>query len=232
MDADGVPRFANVAAAVGVDSIADGRGMAFADFDNDGDLDIVMNTNPGDCGKPRVPPVLYRNDLGQNRHWLAIELVGTRCNREALGAEVHLEMKAGPNGKPYIAMRHVCIGSGYASQNSHRLQFGLGDGSSPRATLTVHWPTGGRQTFKDVPIDGWVRITEEGKLESFDPRKSTHSRTRSYCRATFAIGGKPMIETSVAPQRPHSRAKTCPSRTHPRATGGHSRHPDHDGVKS
>ena len=170
LDADGVPRFANVAAAVGADSIADGRGMAFADFDNDGDLDIVMNTNPGDCGKHSVPPVLYRNDLGQTRHWLTVELVGTRSNREAVGAEVKIEAREVPGGRPYRAMRHISVGSGYASQNDHRLLFGLGDTAITSLTLTVRWPSGGEQRFENVASDRWVRVTEGGVPEAVDSR--------------------------------------------------------------
>jgi hypothetical protein len=169
---DGVPRFANVAMAVGVDHLSDGRGMAFGDFDNDGDIDIVMNTNPGDCGKASAPPVLYRNDLGQGRNWLAVELVGTRCNREGIGAEVHIACAcgSGSGGGPFRAMRHATAGSGYASQNGHRLQFGLGDDHPVVDVLTVRWPGGGEQTFENIRANQWVRVTEGGGLQVFDPR--------------------------------------------------------------
>ncbi len=189
LDAEGVPRFANVAAAVGADSIADGRGMAFADFDNDGDLDIVMNTNPGDCGKPSSPPVLYRNDLGQRRHWLSIELVGTRSNRAALGAEVRIETTP-EHGKPRRAMRHVSAGGGYASQNDHRLYFGLGDQSSP-VTVTIHWPSGGEQTFESVMPDRWLRITEGGPIESYDPAGPNSGRHILTSTVDSGLGGRP-----------------------------------------
>lgn len=185
---DGVPRFANVATAVGADSIADGRGMAFADFDNDGDLDIVLNTNPGDCGRPSVPPVLYRNDLGQRRHWLSVELVGTRSNRGAVGAEVSVASPARAGGHPFRAMRHVGLGAGYASQNDHRLHFGLGDHGDAPLTLTVRWPAGGVQTFEGVPPDHWVRITEGGTFEVFDPRRPAGDRGALTSAARTGVG--------------------------------------------
>ena len=187
---DGIPRFANVAMAVGADDIKDGRGVAYGDFDNDGDLDIVMTTNPGDCGHLSSPPVLLRNDLGQRRNWLAVELVGTQCNREAIGAEVAIRCAGDSSVKPFRAMRHVAAGSGYASQNSHRLQFGLGDDHPVVTTLTVRWPGGGKeQTFENIPANRWVRIREEGGLEFFDPRSPSNPRANLTSRQSS--GGKP-----------------------------------------
>jgi hypothetical protein len=186
---DGIPRFANVAMAVGADDIKDGRGMAYGDFDNDGDLDIVMNTNPGDCGHVSAPPVLLRNELGQSRNWLAVELAGTRCNREAIGAEVHIRCAGSPEAQPLRAMRHVTVGSGYASQNGHRLQFGLGDDHPMVTSLMVRWPGGGQeQTFENIPANRWVRIREGGGLEFVDPRGS------SFHQAKLSTATPPRVE--------------------------------------
>jgi enediyne biosynthesis protein E4 len=179
LDRDGVPRFANVAMAVGADQLGDGRGAAYGDIDNDGDVDIVMNSNPGDCGLETSPPLVLRNDLGQRRNWLAVELVGTRTNREAIGAEVTIECAGSGSAKPLRGMRHVHVGSGYASQNDHRLQFGLGEEHKVVTSLKVRWP--GRkaeQTFKDIPANRWVRIREGGNLEFFDPRAGANAPQR------------------------------------------------------
>jgi enediyne biosynthesis protein E4 len=170
-DSNGVPRFANVAMAVGADDIRDGRGAAFGDIDNDGDLDIVMNTNPGDHGIEKVPPMLLRNDIGNNRNWLAVELIGSRSNRDAIGAEVSIHCEGLGSAKPFHAMRHVTVGSGYASQNDHRIQFGLGEAHRRVTSLSVRWPgSTSWETFENIPANRWARIREGVGLELFDPR--------------------------------------------------------------
>jgi hypothetical protein len=74
-------------------------------------------------------------------------------------------------------MRHVTVGSGYASQNSHRLQFGLGENHDSVSTLTVRWPgSTSEQTYANVPANHWVRIYEGGGLEFFDPKAPSDSR--------------------------------------------------------
>lgn len=148
--------------AMGADDIKDARGMAVADFDNDGDLDIVVNTNPGDVGKPSVPPVLLRNDLGQNRNWLCVELKGTISNHDAVGAEVIIAGRRS-DGSKITLMRHVTAGGGYASQNSDRLYFGLGDVSIE--SLTVRWPSGRKHNFAELAAKQLLRISEDGAIE-------------------------------------------------------------------
>lgn len=148
--------------AVGADDIKDARGMAVADFDNDGDLDIVVNTNPGDIGKPSVPPVVLRNDLGQGKNWLAVKLRGTVSNHDAVGAQVTIAAR-NQAGAPVTIMRHVTAGGGYASQNSDRLYFGLGDATIE--TVTVRWPSGEEHRFTDASAGQLLRISEDGAIE-------------------------------------------------------------------
>ena len=143
-DASGAPRFNDVAMAVGADDIRDARGMATADFDNDGDLDIVVNNNPGDSGRAELArATLLRNNVGATRNWLAVELVGTRGNRDAVGATVTVEAGAGKQ------VRLVGAGSGFASQHSARLYFGLGAREGVSA-VTVRWPSGRVERFEKV----------------------------------------------------------------------------------
>jgi hypothetical protein len=162
--ADGLPRFTEVAMALGADEDEDARGMATADLDQDGDLDIVLNHNPGDSGNPeRGRAVVLRNDLGNRRNWLAVDLVGTQSNRDAVGAVVQLQ--AGD----LKLMRQVEAGSGYASQNSFRLHFGLGE-ESRVDDLTVRWPSGTVEIFPDLPVNRRLRIVEgEGRVETAAP---------------------------------------------------------------
>jgi hypothetical protein len=156
------PKFADVAMATGADDIKDARGMAVADLDNDGDMDIIVNTNPSDIGKSSIPPVVLRNDLGQNRNWLAVELIGTTSNHDAIGAEVVIVGRNGA-GKEVTLMRQVSAGGGYASQNSQRLYFGLGDVSVE--SLAVRWPSGTRHDFTKLTANQLLRISEDGAIE-------------------------------------------------------------------
>src|SRR5258707_10057807 len=120
--------------------------MAIADFDNDGALDIVINDNPGDSGDAyRARPALLHNNIGTRRNWLAVELEGTKSNRDAVGAMVTIET----GGEKQL--RLLSAGSGFASQNSARLYFGLNDKTQIDA-LTVRWPNGRVERFEKVGV--------------------------------------------------------------------------------
>ena len=153
VDEEGIPHFSDVAMALGADSIADSRGLALLDYDNDGDLDFIINNNPGDHGAESVPPTLLRNEVGQEQSWIAVELVGKSSNRDAVGAEV--TARTGD----IQALRLMQAGSGYASQHSSRLYFGLGDATTVES-LSVRWPGGEEQSFEGLPTRRLVRITE------------------------------------------------------------------------
>jgi len=117
------------------------RGAAYADFDRDGDLDILVSQNHG-------PAVLLRNDGGNRNHWLNVRLSGTKANRDGIGAVVRV-------GKQWNMMRS---GSSYCSASELALTFGLGKATS--ANLEVEWPSGARQQFANVPADQFVTIDE------------------------------------------------------------------------
>ena len=131
------------------------RGAAFGDFDNDGDMDIlIMNVNE--------PPSLLRNDVSGSGHWLKVKLVGTKSNRSAIGATVI----AAYGGRSQA--QAVTAQSSYLSVNDRRLHFGLGAARS--ADLEIRWPNGMRESVKAVAADRLVTIQEGAgvvKAESF-----------------------------------------------------------------
>ena len=125
------------------------RGAAYADYDHDGDLDLLISTNNG-------PAHLFRNDGGNRNHWLSIRLTGTRSNHDGIGAVVRV---TSAGGKQWNMVRS---GSSYCSQSDLALTFGLGEDTS--ANLEVDWPSGGRQQFQNVAADRRIRIDEGSGL--------------------------------------------------------------------
>ena len=121
------------------------RGCAFGDFDNDGDVDIlVVNLNE--------PPSLLRNDVSGSNHWLKVKLVGTKSNRSAIGARVLVRY-----GKR-VQAQAVVSQSSYYSASDPRLHFGLG--AETRADIEIHWPSGHLETLKAVHSNQLVTIVE------------------------------------------------------------------------
>src|SRR5437588_5176611 len=97
---------------------------------------------------------LLRNEIGGKRNWLAVELVGTKSNRDAVGTRVSIRV----NGKPQ--MREVVLGDGYGSQNSLRQYFGLNDAGAVDE-IVVQWPRSGVvQKFQNVAANRILQITE------------------------------------------------------------------------
>ena len=127
------------------------RGAAYADFDNNGNLDLVVTTNNG-------PAHLFRNDNGNRNDVLRLKLVGTKSNRDAIGAKVTLSAAGGVR---QLAM--VKSGSSYLSQSELPLTFGLGKpGSIKEVTLEIAWPSGRKETVSHVTPDQLL-VIEEGK---------------------------------------------------------------------
>jgi hypothetical protein len=157
---EGNGRFADVTkfAGIGFQTPYVGRGVAFADFDNDGFMDAVVGNN-GD------PPLLLHNSGGNGNYFLNFKLVGTKSNRDAMGARVRVV------GAGFSQIREIAGGGSYLSQSDLRAHFGLG--KSTRADIVeITWPNGQPQVFRDVEADKFYLI-EEGrqqlKLQRFSP---------------------------------------------------------------
>jgi hypothetical protein len=126
-----------------------GRGAAYGDFDNDGDLDLLLVPNNG-------PARLLRNDGGNRNHYLRLRTVGVRSNRDGIGAKVTV---TAPDGAK--SWRLVHTGSSYLSQSELPLTFGLGS-ATKAAQVEVRWPSGQVDVMRDVPANQTLTV-EEGK---------------------------------------------------------------------
>jgi len=123
------------------------RGAAFGDFDNDGDIDVLlMNINE--------PPSLLRNDLSGGHHWLKVLLEGVESNRSAIGATVVVAYGDRKQAQAVLAQ------SSYLSVNDRRLHFGLG--IETNAAIEIRWPNGRQEKIEDVAADQLV-VVREGK---------------------------------------------------------------------
>ena len=132
-----------------------GRGCAFGDFDNDGDVDIVLMAVD-------EPPVLLRNDVTGGHHWLKVRLIGTKSNRSAIGTRVLAHYSGRVQAQERMAQ------SSFLCSNDPRLHFGLG--AAATVDLEVRWPGGPKDKFTAVPADRLITIREgEGivKIERF-----------------------------------------------------------------
>lgn len=150
-------RFEDVSslAGPGVAQHKSSRGAAFGDFDNDGDVDVLI-MNMGDA------PSLLRNDLKSENRWIKLQLQGTKSNRSAVGATVTIHTAAGSQTEAVLSQ------SSFISHNDSRLHFGLGKQGQVEG-ITVRWPSGHTEEFRGVPANRLVLLTEgsgEGKILS------------------------------------------------------------------
>jgi hypothetical protein len=122
------------------------RGAAYADYDHDGDLDILVTTNNG-------PAYLFRNDGGNRNNWICVRLVGHKSNRDGIGAVVRIVSKSGKQ------WNMVHSGSSYCSQSDLALTFGLGGDSAVEA-IEIEWPSGEKQKLGGTAANQFLTIDE------------------------------------------------------------------------
>jgi hypothetical protein len=140
------------------------RGAAYADIDNDGDLDLLVTTNGG-------PALLFRNDGGNRNHALRVKLRGTTSNRDGIGAVVRIE-NAGE--KQWQMLRS---GSSYLSQSELVLTFGLGE-KTQVASARIEWPSGKTDQLTNVAADQTITVEEGKGMIAAKPFSKTSPSTR------------------------------------------------------
>jgi enediyne biosynthesis protein E4 len=143
----------------GINEAAAARGTAFGDFDNDGDLDVVVN-----CVNSF--PQLLRCDstpnAGPARNWIKIRTVGTKSNRTGIGSRISITTRTSPDAKPFVQIDEVRSGGSYFSQNDLRIHFGLD--RATKADVEIRWPSGAIDKLPALAANHLYVIQEGGKL--------------------------------------------------------------------
>jgi hypothetical protein len=143
----GQGRFEEVGMESGLNDLLAGRGVAFADYDEDGDVDVFVAQMNG-------KPALYRNDSASAGRWIGLRLVGRESSRDALGARVAVVARGG-----FRQIREVRSGGSYLSQSDSRLFIGLGDGKDVEK-VEVRWPSGRVQEILAPALDRYLLVVE------------------------------------------------------------------------
>jgi enediyne biosynthesis protein E4 len=144
----GKGQFEKVSESLGPDFMRPivGRGLATADYDNDGDIDIATN-NRGDF------PSLLRNDGGNANHWLTVQLIGTKSNRDGIGASLKLTSEG------FVQVEQAKGGMSYMSASDPRIHFGLGKRTKIES-LEITWPSGQKDGLRNVAADQIIAVKE------------------------------------------------------------------------
>ena len=147
-------RFEDVSTRAGaaISAAAASRGCAFGDFDNDGDIDVVVN-NVNDL------PQLLRCDSKTGNNWIKLKLEGKKSNRSGIGARVRCMTRPPGESKPHAQMDEVRSGGSYFSQNDLRVHFGIGKAEKVDL-IEIRWPSGQVDTLKDVKPNQFVFVKE------------------------------------------------------------------------
>jgi hypothetical protein len=154
-------------AGPGITTPTASRGAAFGDFDNDGDIDVVVNTVNGS-------PQLLRCDSTSGNNWIKVKLIGTKSNRSGIGARVTCTTTVPGEGKPFRQIDEVRSGGSYFSQNDLRVHFGLGKADKVD-TLEIRWPSGQMDSINQIGANQLLYVKEgQGivRSEKFTTRRS------------------------------------------------------------
>jgi len=162
-------RFEDVSetSGTGISAPSAARGCAFGDFDNDGDVDVVVNTVNG-------LPQLLRCDSRAGNNWIKVKLIGVKSNRSGIGARVACTTTVAGESKPHRQIDEVRSGGSYFSQSDMRVHFGLSKVEKVDV-LEIRWPSGQVDTIKDVAANQLVYVKEGqgiARLEKFAPKTS------------------------------------------------------------
>ncbi len=150
----GGKKFTDISGVSGIDSITDGRAGVFADFDNDGDLDVFSTTIQNQAH------LLFRNNVGQDNNYLRVVLEGdAKTGRDAFGAVVRVKTSAG------ILTKIKSGGSGFISQHDPRLLFGLGKDQKAES-IEVTWANGAVERFEGEAVNGATLVLKQGAGKS------------------------------------------------------------------
>lgn len=190
----GGKRFANISTCAGLNAIDDSRAIAVVDWDHDGDLDLWMTNRTG----PKIR--FFRNDAPSANHFVAFRLQGNgvSTNRDAIGAIVEVVVK----DDPLKRIKTLYGGSGFQSQSSKCLTFGLGDVESIDHVL-VSWPSGATEQFDGAAVDGCFQLVQgTGQAELW---KSPEREVQLYAKPTAIPPAEPGSRTFLVSRYPCPR---------------------------
>ncbi len=168
-------RFEDVSmeAGPGISGPVAARGCAFGDFDNDGDVDVVVNT-------VNDYPQLLRCDQKNGNNWLKVRTIGTKSNRSGIGARLRCVTHVTGETKPHAQIDEVRSGGSYFSQNDLRVHFGIGKAEKVDL-LEIRWPSGGTEKLENIKANRVIYVKEgEGIVRAmqFPEEKSGGARAR------------------------------------------------------